>query len=140
MNIYVGNLPFNISEDEVRQAFAPFGDVSSISLIKDQFTGRPRGFAFVEMQDSGEANAAIAALNGKDLMGRALVVNEAQPRAERPRTGGGDSGRFNRDGGGAGARRGFGGERRPGGGGRGGRDGKRGGGRSGSGGGFRREW
>ncbi len=127
MNIYVGNLSFNASEDDIRQAFAAFGEVSTVSIIKDQFSGRPRGFAFVEMQNSNEANAAIAALNGKDMLGRNLIVNEAQPRADRPRSGGGGGG--GRDGM---QKRGPSSGRRSGGGGR--------GGRSGSGGGHRREW
>ncbi len=92
MNIYVGNLSFNATEGDIRQAFGAHGEVSTVSLIKDQFTGRPRGFAFVEMPNAGEANSAIAALNGKEMQGRNLVVNEAQPRADRPRMGGGGGG------------------------------------------------
>lgn len=106
MNIYVGNLPYSVSEDDVRQAFEAFGEVASVSMIKDKMTGQPRGFGFVEMNDDGEAQAAIDALNGKDLKGRAMVVNAARPREERPMGGGG------------GGRGGFGGgNRRPGGGG-----------------------
>ncbi|HWQ45688.1 MAG TPA: RNA-binding protein, partial [Longilinea sp.] len=89
MNIYVGNLPFSATETDVRDMFAPFGAVTSVTLIKDKFTGQPRGFGFVEMADAGEAQKAIAGLNGKDMKGRALVVNEARPREERPSNGGG---------------------------------------------------
>jgi cold-inducible RNA-binding protein len=80
MNIYVGNLSFKASEDEVRQAFAAFGEVSSVAIIKDQATGKSRGFAFVEMPNNAEGQAAIAGINGKDLMGRQLMINEARPR------------------------------------------------------------
>ncbi len=80
MNIYVGNLSFKASEVEVRQAFAPFGQVASVAVIKDQATGKSRGFAFVEMPNNDEAQAAIAGLNGKELLGRQLMVNEARPR------------------------------------------------------------
>jgi RNA recognition motif-containing protein len=80
MNIYVGNLAFNASEDDIRKAFGAFGQVSTIAIIMDQATGKSRGFGFVEMPNSTEAQAAIAALNGKDLMGRPLTVNEAKPR------------------------------------------------------------
>ena len=83
MNIYVGNLPYSASEAELREAFGAFGEVSSIAVITDRETGQSRGFGFVEMPDSNEANAAIEALNGQDLMGRRLVVNEARPRSER---------------------------------------------------------
>ena len=82
MNIYVGNLSFKAGEVEVRQAFAAFGEVSSVAIIKDQASGKSRGFAFVEMPNNAEGQAAIAGLNGKDLLGRALMVNEARPRAE----------------------------------------------------------
>jgi RNA recognition motif-containing protein len=89
MNIYVGNLSFQASEDDVRQAFEAFGQVTSSSIVKDKFTGQSRGFAFVEMANDTEAQAAIAGLNGKDLKGRAINVNEARPRTE----GGGGGGR-----------------------------------------------
>jgi cold-inducible RNA-binding protein len=98
MNIYVGNLSFQAGEEDVRQTFAAYGQVSSVAIIKDQFTGKSRGFAFVEMPNAAEANAAIAALNGKELEGRALTVNEARPRAERPAGGGGGRGGFDRGG------------------------------------------
>src|SRR3989304_5169688 len=89
MNLYVGNLPFNITEDELRQAFQAFGQVSSGSIIKDKMTGQSPGFGFVEMPNDPQETAAIAGLNGKDLKGRALIVNEARPREERPRGDGG---------------------------------------------------
>lgn len=92
MNIYVGNLSFKASEDDVREAFAAYGQVASVAIIKDQATGRSRGFAFVEMPDGSEGNAAISALNGKDLLGRNLTVNEARPRAEGGGGGGGSRG------------------------------------------------
>jgi cold-inducible RNA-binding protein len=86
-NLYVGNLSFSTSADDLRQAFAQYGTVTSATVITDRETGRSRGFGFVEM-DSG-AEEAIAAMNGADLQGRALKVNEARPREERPRGGGG---------------------------------------------------
>jgi cold-inducible RNA-binding protein len=103
MNIYVGNLSFDAGESDVRQLFEAHGQVSSVSIIEDKFTGRPRGFAFVEMAQDAEAQAAIAALNGKDLKGRPLTVNEARPRTEN-RGGGGGGFRGNRGGGGGGGR------------------------------------
>jgi RNA recognition motif-containing protein len=106
-NIYVGNLSFDASEDEVRAAFEPFGTVSSVSIIKDRETGRSRGFAFVEMPDGAEAQAAIENLNLKEINGRSITVNEARPRQDRPR-GGGDGG----GGGGGRGGRGGGGPRR----------------------------
>ena len=89
MNIYVGNLSFQAGEEDVRQAFAAFGTVASVAIIKDKFTGESRGFAFVEMTDASEADKAIAALNGTELGGRALTINEAKPKTDRPRKGGG---------------------------------------------------
>lgn len=83
-NIYVGNLPWSATEDEVRAAFAAYGEVTSVKLIEDRETGRPRGFGFVEMEEAG-ALEAIENLDGKDFGGRNLKVNEAKPRAERPR-------------------------------------------------------
>lgn len=130
MNIYVGNLPFVATEDDIRQAFAAYGTVSSVSIIKDRETGQSRGFAFVEMPSNDEGNAAITNMNGKPLKGRALKVNEARPREES--FGGQRSGGF---GGGAG-----GGGRRPGGGYGGGGGGDRGGDRRGNSGGGRRSW
>jgi RNA recognition motif-containing protein len=93
MNIYVGNLSFNVSEADIKEAFAAFGAVQSASIIKDKFSGESRGFGFVEMPNKEEAEKAIAALNGKDLKGRALKVNEAKPRTEGPRSGGFGGGR-----------------------------------------------
>ena len=90
--LYVGNLSFDISEGELRQMFAEFGNVTSCNLIMDRMTDRPRGFAFVEMSSADEANKAIAELNGKEVGGRALIVNEARPREDRPRGGGGGFG------------------------------------------------
>ena len=80
--IYVGNLPFSASESEVRELFEAHGAVHSVSLVEDRETGRPRGFGFVEMDDAA-ADAAISALNGQDMGGRSLNVNEARPRAPR---------------------------------------------------------
>ena len=92
MNIYVGNLSRDLNEGELREAFAAFGDVASAAIIKDKFSGETRGFGFVEMPNKDEADKAIAALNGKDLKGRTMTVNEARPRTDKPRTGGGGSG------------------------------------------------
>ena len=97
--VYVGNLSFGATEDQVRDLFSEFGDIQSIAMINDRDTGRFRGFAFVEMEDSA-ANAAIKALNGKEVDGRELSVNEARPREER--SGGGGFGGGNRSGGGYG--------------------------------------
>jgi RNA recognition motif-containing protein len=113
MNIYVGNLPHKVTEDELRQAFAEFGQVTEVRLIVDKFSGESKGFGFVEMPSKDEAEKAIGAMNGKDFMGRALNVNEARPKTDR--------------GGGGGRREGFGGGRGGGGGGGFGRS--RGGGR-----------
>lgn len=82
-SIYVGNLPFSATEDEVRDLFAAFGPVGSVKLVSDRETGRPRGFGFVEMEDAAALNA-IQELNGKDLGGRTLRINEAQARPARP--------------------------------------------------------
>lgn len=114
MNIYVGNISRNMSENELRETFAAFGQVDSVAIIKDKFSGESRGFGFVEMPSSAEAQAAIAGLNGKEVKERTLTVNEARPRTDsRERMGGG--------GGGGGASRSWGsnsssGPRRPGGG------------------------
>jgi RNA recognition motif-containing protein len=83
MNIYVGNLSYGMSESELRDAFAQFGEVSSAKILMDRETGRSRGFGFVEMPNQSEGEAAISNLNGKDLGGRALRVNEARPRERR---------------------------------------------------------
>jgi len=92
MNIYVGNISRDASETDLREAFAAFGEITSVSIIKDKFTGESRGFGFVEMPNKAEGDAAIAGMNGKDLKGRNLTVNEARPRTDRPRTGGGGFG------------------------------------------------
>ncbi|NIW25491.1 MAG: RNA-binding protein [Gammaproteobacteria bacterium] len=83
MNIYVGNLSYSLSESELRDAFADFGEVSSVKVLMDRETGRSRGFGFVEMPNQSEGEAAIAQLNGKELGGRALRVNEARPKERR---------------------------------------------------------
>lgn len=133
MDIYVGNLSFDASEDDVREAFATFGGVESVKLIMDRETGRPRGFAFLSMTDSGEANTAIESLNGSELLGRELRVREATPRPERPRGGGGGGGGYGGGGGGGGGYGGGGGGGYRGGGGGGGGGGYRGGGGGGKG-------
>ncbi len=99
MNIYVGNLSFNVTEQDLRQAFEPFGKIASINLITDKYSGQSKGFGFIEMPEESEAKAAIQGLNGKELKGRTINVNEARPRTE-----GGRSGMSRRGGGG---RRGF---------------------------------
>jgi cold-inducible RNA-binding protein len=100
MNIYVGNLPYDLSEEDVKGMFAEFGEVSTVTLIMDKESGRPKGFGFVEMAEDSAGDAAISALNGKEIKGRTLRVDKAQPKTERPR--GGDRG-------GRGGRGGFGG-------------------------------
>jgi len=87
--LYVGNLSFDTTSDDLRDAFAQFGQVTSAQIVSDRETGRSRGFAFVEMADG--ADQAIAAMNGAQLQGRTLTVNEAKPREDRPRTGGAGS-------------------------------------------------
>ncbi|PLX30083.1 MAG: RNA-binding protein [Ignavibacteria bacterium] len=84
MNIYVGNISYNITDTQLRETFEEFGAVDSVNIITDRDTGRPKGFAFVEMKDDGEARAAIDKLNGMNLDGRNLNVNEAKPRTPRP--------------------------------------------------------
>ena len=84
MNIFVGNLSFQVTDAEIRKAFEAYGQVASASVITDKFTGKSRGFGFVEMPNANEAKAAIEGLNNKDLSGRAIRVNEAQPRTDRP--------------------------------------------------------
>ena len=83
MNIYVGNLSYSMSEGELRDAFGAFGEVASVKILVDRETGRSRGFGFVEMPNQSEAETAITQLNGKDLGGRALRINEARPRERR---------------------------------------------------------
>ena len=89
MNIYVGNLSYDVSEEDLRQAFAAFGQVSSATIIKDKYSGQSKGFGFVEMPSAEEARSAISQMNSKELKGRALNVNEARPRPEGGRKGGG---------------------------------------------------
>lgn len=116
--LYVGNLPFKATEEQVQALFSEVGvQPDSLTLLRDRFTGQPRGFGFAEVRDDGEAEKVIAALNGRDFLGRALVVNEARPQREG---GGGGGGRGHGGGGGGGGRGGHGGG---GGGGRGGRGG-----------------
>src|SRR6266851_208953 len=105
--IFVGNLDFGATEESIRTAFEAFGAVERVSLMTDRDTGRSRGFAFVEMTDASEADRAIAALNGHNLGGRALNVNEARPKVDRGGSGGGGGGNFRggRGGGGGGAPR-----------------------------------
>jgi RNA recognition motif-containing protein len=107
MNIFVGNISRNVTEDDIREAFSAYGNVATVSLLKDKFSGEPRGFGFVEMPSQAEAEAAIAGLNGNDLKGRALTVNEARPRTDTRGGGGGGGhrgGGGNRGGGGGGWR------------------------------------
>ncbi len=113
-NLFVGNLPFTATEDELRDMFSAFGEVQQVRIMTDRDTGKSRGFAFVEMTDDDAAAKAVSDLNGRELGGRALTINEARPKPER-------RGGFGSGGGG-----GFGGKRRGGGGGGGGRSGSRG--------------
>ena len=85
MNIYVGNLPFSVSDQDLAAQFAEFGEVSSARVISDRDTGRSKGFGFVEMPNQAEAEEAIKQLNGRELEGRDIRVNEARPREDRPR-------------------------------------------------------
>src|SRR5215510_4586515 len=87
--LFVGNLSFNATENQLQDLFAAHGNVIEVDIIMDKFSGRPRGFAFVTMETKEAASAAVQAINGKDVDGRALTVNEARPREERPRQGGG---------------------------------------------------
>jgi cold-inducible RNA-binding protein len=101
--LFVGNLSFNATQEQIRDLFAAHGTVLEVDIIKDKFSGRPRGFGFVSMESKEGADAAVKALNGKDIDGRALTVNEARPREERaPRSGGGG---YGGGGGGRGGRR-----------------------------------
>lgn len=86
MKIYVGNMSYNVTEEDLRQAFEAFGQVSSVSIIKDKFSGQSKGFGFVEMPVKDEAQAAVNAMNGKELKGRTLNVNEARPRTDDSRS------------------------------------------------------
>ncbi len=93
MNIYVGNLPYDTTEDQLQDLFGQFGEVQQTSIITDRATGRSRGFGFVEMSDDEDAQQAIDELNGKDFNGRSLTVNQAKPKTSRPRRNGGSGGR-----------------------------------------------
>lgn len=95
-NIYVGNLSFATTQDDLRSIFSQYGGVERVNLVTDRVTGQPRGFAFVEMSNRDEAETAMSHLNGRDLHGRTLNVNEARPKADAPRRAGGG---FNRSGG-----------------------------------------
>ncbi len=92
MRLYVGNLSFQSTEDEIKQVFSEFGQVDSVLILRDKFSGESRGFGFVDMPDKAQAEAAIAAVNGKDLGGRALKVNEAREQESRGAPGGGSRG------------------------------------------------
>ena len=105
MNIYVGNLPYQTTEEDLKEMFEAFGEVESAAVIKDKVTGRSRGVGFVEMPSDADAQSAIAALNGNEMEGRAITVNEARPRSEGRRGGGGE--RRGPRGGGRGERRRF---------------------------------
>ena len=85
MNMYIGNLAYDVTENDLRNAFSEFGEVSSVKIITDKFSGRPKGFGFVEMPNNSEADQAIKALNGKVLNGRSIKVNQAEARGERTR-------------------------------------------------------
>jgi len=88
MNIYIGNLSYDVSEGNLRQAFEAFGQVSSARIVKDKYNGQSRGFGFVEMPEQSQAQAAIKSLNGKEFLGKQMSVNEARPRTDRGRSGG----------------------------------------------------
>ncbi len=96
MNIYVGNLSFNATENDLEEAFSEYGNVRSVNIIKDRDTGRSRGFAFVEMNDAKEGRDAIEGINLKEIAGRPVTVNEARPREDRRGGGGGGGGRRDR--------------------------------------------
>jgi len=145
--LYVGNLPYQVRDSDLEQAFSQFGQVTSAKVMMERETGRSKGFGFVEMGSDAEAQAAITGMNGQPMGGRSVVVNEARPMENRPRSGGfggGGGGGYGGGGGGGGRREGGGGYGGRGGGGGGGQDGgfrspygagPRGGGRSGGGGG-----
>ena len=94
MRIYIGNMSYDTTEEQLREAFEGFGEVVSVNIITDRDTGRPKGFGFVEMADQEAASAAIAGLNGQEINGRALNVNEARPRPDKKPGGGGRGGRW----------------------------------------------
>jgi len=85
MNIYIGNLSYNITEEDLRQAFETFGQIASVSIIKDKFSGQSKGFGFIEMPVKEEAESAISGMNGKEMKGRTLNVNQARPRSDESR-------------------------------------------------------
>ena len=105
MNIYIGNLSFDSTEEGLKAAFGAYGAVDEVRLITDRYTGRSRGFGFVEMPDNGEAEEAIKGMNGKELDGRTLTVNQARPKGEGGGGGGGGGGGYGGGGGGGGGRR-----------------------------------
>ncbi|MEO7991238.1 MAG: RNA-binding protein [Chryseolinea sp.] len=105
MNIYVANIPFKASDSELKGLFEEYGEVSSAKIVMDKVTQRSRGFGFIEMPDDASARQAITSLNGFDFLGKTLVVNEARPRTDAPRSGGGGGGGYNRGGGGGGFNR-----------------------------------
>jgi len=111
MNLYVGNLLFDVTENELKELFEPFGQVTEIRMIMDKFTGKSKGFGFVEMPSKEEAEKAIEGLNGKDMRGRAMSVNEAKPKVDRGGRGGGGGGGGGRGRGGFGGGGGGGGSR-----------------------------
>ena len=137
MNIFVGSLPFSIEEADLRESFEAYGAVDSVKIISDKFTGRSKGFGFVEMPNDEEAQKAIDELNGATVQGRAIVVNKSEPKPEGERrsfNGGGNRGGGGSYGGGAGGRQGgggYGGDRNSGGGSGGGYGNSRGGGNRG---------
>jgi RNA recognition motif-containing protein len=94
MNIYVGNLPYSVTDADLRETFAQYGDVSNVQLISDKFTGESKGFGFVEMDNNSQADAAIKGLNGTAMKGRNITVNQAKPKSDRPAHGGGGSRRW----------------------------------------------
>lgn len=104
MNIYVGNLSNEVTEEDLKQAFETFGEVQSVKIIKDKYTNRSKGFGFVEMASKAEGQSAISGLNGKELKGKAVNVNEARPRTESRGRGGGYGGGRGGQGGGRGGR------------------------------------
>jgi RNA recognition motif-containing protein len=87
MNIYVGNLPYSVTDGDLRETFSRFGEVAQVNLITDKFTGESKGFAFVDMSNNSQADAAIKGLNGTDMKGRNITVNQAKPKSDRPSRG-----------------------------------------------------
>jgi RNA recognition motif-containing protein len=102
MNIYVGNLVFDVTEDDLKEAFKEFGEITEVRLIMDKFSGKSKGFGFIEMPSKAEAEKAIEEMNGKEFKGRAINVNEAKPKVDRGGRGGGGRGGGGRGGGGRG--------------------------------------